>query len=103
MIKNGTIIGSSEEDYLGGNLMQSITENRQLLTEANNKLKQADSSISKEDRKKLEDEASYAQAFYDFQNSFSTDFNNLMKDTGIQLVDVSESEILRTDPAGKRV
>ena len=85
--KKGTIIGSSEEDYLGGNLMQSTEENREQLTEANNKLKQADSSISKEDRKKLEDEASYAQAFYDFQNSFSTDFNSLLKDDGMQLVD----------------
>ena len=85
--KKGTIIGSTEEDYLGGNLMQSTEENREQLTEANNKLKQADSSISKEDRKKLEDEASYAQAFYDFQNSFSTDFNSLLKDDGMQLVD----------------
>ena len=85
--KKGTIIGSTEEDYLGGNLMQSTEENREQLTEANNKLKQADSSISKEDRKKLEDEASYAQAFYDFQNSFSTDFNSLLKDNGMQLVD----------------
>ena len=85
--KKGTIIGSTEEDYLGGNLMQSTEKNREQLTEANNKLKQADSSISKEDRKKLEDEASYAQAFYDFQNSFSTDFNSLLKDDGMQLVD----------------
>lgn len=45
--KKGTIIGSSEEDYLGGNLMQSTEENREQLTEANNKLKQADSSISR--------------------------------------------------------
>lgn len=85
--QNGTIIGSSEETYLGGSLTQTDKENRQLLNNAKEKLRQADSSISKADRQKLQDEVTYAQAFYTFQHAFSEDFTALMENQQIQLVD----------------
>ena len=36
--KNGTIIGSSNELYLGGNLYQNLDENKEVLTQAQNAL-----------------------------------------------------------------
>lgn len=77
--KNGTIIGSSNETYLGGNLNQSTEENLQLLEQAKQKLEQADDAMSKEDRSKIQDEVTYAQSFYDFQLDIAQDFNDLVK------------------------
>lgn len=75
--QNGTIIGSSNELYLGGNLYQSTNENKQLLTQAQDALQQGQ-NLNRTEKEKLQEQVDSAQAFYDFQGTFSSDFKKLL-------------------------
>ena len=75
--KNGTIIGSSNELYLGGNLYQNLDENKEVLTQAQNALADGQ-GLNGTEIEKLQEQVDSAQAFYDFQNSFGTSFQTLL-------------------------
>lgn len=101
--KNGTIIGSSKETYLGGNLNHTLEENLQLLNQAKERLEQADPALSEEDRLKLQDEVTYAKAFYDFQQEIHQKFIKLMENPHkMQLVSYQDHHYVGMIQHGKQ-
>ncbi|QNM05985.1 sensor domain-containing diguanylate cyclase [Qiania dongpingensis] len=72
----GTVIGSSNEDFLGGSLFSTPED-------AENKLKAAKKALSEADAssgvsfEKLKEEVNSADAFYSFRKSFDTGLNKL--------------------------
>lgn len=73
--RQGTIIGSSDEKYLGGNLNTSLEKLKQAVEDIKADLKNGSNNESQV--KKLQDQAEYAQAFYDFQSEFSDEYKYL--------------------------
>lgn len=76
--RNGTVIGSSREEYLGGDLYADLKETKASLQEAQDSLKQANKEkLSQEQIDKLQDQVTSLQAFYTFQQNFTKDFSTL--------------------------
>lgn len=74
--KNGTVIGSTDASYLGGNLYGTVEEALAASEEARAALSQS-VGIAGEQREKLEEEAESAAAFYEFRKDFDEDFARL--------------------------
>ena len=75
---NGTIIGSSRENYLGGNLKDSLEQSKVVLNDANQAVKDA-KDLTQEQIQKLQEEADYAKAFYQFKEGFYDEYQGLLK------------------------
>lgn len=90
--KNGTVIGSTNELYLGGNLYQSLGENKQVLTQAQDALVDGQ-KLNQTEKEKLQEQVDSAQAFYNFQDSFDSEFHSLLNHS-------KSSQIVKID--GKR-
>ena len=76
--RNGTVIGSSKEEYLGGNLHADLKDTKASLQEVQDSLKQANKEkLSQEQIDKLQDQVTSLQAFYSFQENFTKDFTTL--------------------------
>lgn len=76
--RKGTVIGSSREEYLGGDLHADLKETKASLQEAQDSLKQAiKEKLSQEQVDKLQDQVTSLQAFYTFQQNFTKDFSTL--------------------------
>lgn len=78
---NGTVIGSLNEDYLGGSLYASVEETQASLEEAKAALAAADGA-TQEQRQKLEEQVQSAQAFSDFRGSLGSGFSKLLEQDG---------------------
>lgn len=77
--KNGTIIGSSNENYLGGNLYADLEETKAALSKVEDSLKQAENNqLSEEQKSKLQEQVTSLQDYYTFQNDFRDDFSILL-------------------------
>lgn len=74
--KNGTIIGSTNELYLGGVLCQSLEKTEAALKEARNAYKNA-GDISDTEKEKLKEQADSLEAYCQFQQAFDEDFSLL--------------------------
>lgn len=74
----GTIIGSTNENYLGGNLRNSVQETKQARADAQKALREA-KGISDTEKQKLKEQADSADAFYRFQKKFDVDFRHLAR------------------------
>ena len=74
--KAGTIIGSSEEKYLGGNLNASLQEDKQVIDDVKETL--AKTTVD-EEIEKLKEQMDSAQSFYNFQQEFHEDYQHLTK------------------------
>lgn len=75
--ENGTIIGSSVESYLGGNLTQSLAASKQVLEKAQEKFDQ-NREANEEEQAKMQDEISYAQSFYTFKQEAQPEYQTLL-------------------------
>lgn len=73
---NGTIIGSTDADYLGGDLDASVEETAQAADEAAAALAAAGTADTQA-YAKLEDQAHSAQAFHTFRTQFGADLDAL--------------------------
>lgn len=74
--KNGTVIGSTCEDYLGGNFMVSQEELEASVRDAEAQLAAADPG-EKDQVSKAEEQLRSALAFRDFRTAFQTDYGKL--------------------------
>ncbi|WP_243009128.1 cache domain-containing protein [Clostridium sp. AM58-1XD] len=74
--RNGTVIGSTNEEYLGGNLQMSVEEAANTVSEAEAELQSIDPA-EKEEISKAEDKVQSAAAFYEFQKNFSSGFEKV--------------------------
>lgn len=74
----GTIIGSNNENYLGGNLRNSLQETKQARADAQKALQDA-KGISGTEKQKLKEQVDSADAFYQFQKKFDVDFRHLAR------------------------
>lgn len=73
----GTIIGSTDADYLGGNLFASAEEAAAVVSQAQEEL-QAIAADEAEERSKAEDKVAFASAFYDFRQGFAEGLDKLL-------------------------
>lgn len=73
---NGTVIGSTNADYLGGDLDADLEETALAAKTARMELDDM-SGEEKEEVQKAQDKAEYAQAFYDFMERFQGGFQKL--------------------------
>lgn len=71
--QNGTVIGSTEPDYLGGCLYATMDEAAGAVSEAENELQEAQNGAAG-DRGKLEDKLRSATSFYAFRQMFDESF-----------------------------
>ena len=76
---SGTIIGSTNEKYLGGSLYESIEMSGQAVEKAKKELNDA---VGEEQVSKAEDQVSSAEAFYGFRESFDQEFEKLGSNKG---------------------
>ena len=67
--RNGTVIGSTDSDYLGGNFSASLEETAQTVSDAETELETADPAQT-ENIGKLKDALTSASAFYEFRQKF---------------------------------
>ena len=74
---NGTIIGSTNSDYLGGNLYDSLADTARAVDDAQAELRTIQQSGSGEEGAKAEDKLHSAQAFYSFRQKFDDSFVKL--------------------------
>ena len=74
--RNGTVIGSTNENYLGGNLQASAEEAEKAVADAESELQSIDPA-EKEEISKAEDKVRSAAAFYEFQKDFSNEFKKV--------------------------
>lgn len=79
--ENGTVIGSGEPDYLGGNLYASTEETEVSLKEAQAALS-AEATGEVEAREKLEEQVKSAEAFHQFRGSFGRGMEELLSRDG---------------------
>lgn len=78
---NGTVIGSTDENYLGGNLFISEDDAKAVVAEAKKEL----SGIDHKDKEKVEkanDKVTAAEAFYGFRQRFDPGFQTLQGTAG---------------------
>ena len=88
---NGTVIGSTNTSYLGGNLYETVEEAKTAIDEAHAVLNQAD-GLTGEQRAKLEEEAAAAAAFYEFRGDFDEAFARLTgQEAQALLLDIGQS------------
>lgn len=73
----GTIVGSTKEEYLGGNLYDSVKETEAKIAEAKAKLEETDSS-DKEELDKIKDEINATTAFYHFREEADQEIKKIM-------------------------
>ena len=76
--QNGTIIGSTNDDYLGSSFHDSISQAKQRIEEAEEELKATDQDDQDEIEKAKEKVAS-AKAFYEYRKSFKDQLSELAK------------------------
>ena len=74
--RNGTVIGSTDSDYLGGNFSASLEETAQTVSDAETELETADPAQT-ENIGKLKDALTSASAFYEFRQKFDSAFARL--------------------------
>ena len=76
--KEGTIIGCTITDYLGGNLYAQPDETKAELDKVNQDIAQADQNkLDREQKAKLEEQATSLKAYYAFHKDFKDDFTKL--------------------------
>lgn len=76
----GTVIGSSNAGYLGGDLYADLDETKAVYQKAQKAFKNA-GDIKEEERSKLKDQLDSASAFYTFQKDFDRGFSKLKGQT----------------------
>ena len=76
----GTVIGSSNADYLGGDLYADLDETKAVYQKALKAFKDA-GDMKEEERSKLKDQLDSASAFYTFQKDFDKEFSKLKGQT----------------------
>ncbi|MCJ7855546.1 diguanylate cyclase [Lachnospiraceae bacterium NSJ-143] len=74
--ESGTVIGSTEPDYLGGNLYRSVEESLMAVKEAEKELEAVDSSDT-DAIEKIKDRIQYADEFSKFRMDFDEGFTKL--------------------------
>lgn len=74
--QNGTVIGSTNEDYLGGVLYHTPDETAAALKDAQSAYDNA-GDISDTEKEKLKEQVDSLSAFYSFQKDFDQDFSAL--------------------------
>lgn len=77
----GTIIGSTDESYLGGCFYDTVVEAKDRVTKAERKLKDADQE-NEEEIEKMKQELKSTSAFYKFRESADEGLNNIMDHAG---------------------
>lgn len=75
---NGTVIGSTNTDYLGGNLLSSVEETAQVIADAEQELLETDGNVADE-VSKLEEQIVSAKAFHAFRESFGDELSALQE------------------------
>ena len=75
---NGTVIGSTNTDYLGGNLLSSVEETAQVIADAEQELLETDANVADE-VSKLEEQIASAKAFHAFRESFGDELSALQE------------------------
>ncbi len=75
---SGTVIGSTEEKYLGGSLYASLDETEDSVTEAQKEMEEIDSG-SEEELSKAKDKKVSAEAFYAFRQDFRDGLAKLLE------------------------
>lgn len=75
---SGTVIGSTEEKYLGGSLYASLDENEDSVKEAQKEMEEIDSG-SAEELSKAKDKKVSAEAFYAFRQDFRDGLAKLLE------------------------
>ena len=75
---SGTVIGSTEEKYLGGSLYASLDETEDSVTEAQKEMEEIDSG-SAEELSKAKDKKVSAEAFYAFRQDFRDGLAKLLE------------------------
>lgn len=78
---DGTVIGSTEPEYLGGDLYASLEETEQVLKEAENELDAIDQANA-EETAKAQDKVTAAEAFLAFRQTFDGGFEKLQEKQG---------------------
>ena len=78
---NGTVIGSMDEDYLGGNLYTSQAEAKSAL----NASMEASLELSGEQREKMDEQIQSASAFHAFRASLNSGLPRLLEQEGTAL------------------
>lgn len=78
---NGTIIGSTNEDYLGGGLYHTLDETAAALKEAESAYDNA-GDITETEKQKLKEQRDSLNAYYSFQQEFDQHFSVLTKHPG---------------------
>lgn len=73
---NGTVIGSTDENYLGGNLTESLDATEQKVQDAKDALENA-GDVTQTQKEKLTEEFESASAFCTFRQDFGTGFEKL--------------------------
>lgn len=79
--RNGTIIGSTDADYLGGSLTGTKEAAALVLSEAEAELAQTDAANTKE-RSKTEDKIKSAAAFYQFRQNIDSGLETVLSSKG---------------------
>lgn len=72
----GTVIGSTKADYLGGDLYASLEDTANALKEAEGTLKNS-ASVTQTQKEKLQEQVDSLKSFYSFQKSFDQEFARL--------------------------
>lgn len=79
--RNGTVIGSTDANYLGGDLYATIEEDQATLDAAQAALAES-AGATAEQVQKLEEQVQSAAAFHDFWQAFSPGFEKLREQPG---------------------
>ncbi|MDO4274310.1 MAG: sensor domain-containing diguanylate cyclase [Eubacteriales bacterium] len=77
----GTIVGSTNDKYLGGSLSASTEDSAKSLSEAKAALDNA-GDITEDEKSKLEDQVKSADAFHTFRKNIDEGLSDLMEDEG---------------------
>lgn len=88
--KNGTVIGSTNDLYLGGNLYSTLDETDKLVVNAQNEL----NALSESDQAfaKASDQFNAALAFSEFRHSFDSVFTKLQNNHQVQLGNIQNQK-----------
>lgn len=79
--RNGTVIGSTESDYLGGNFFAGLEDTARAVSDAKAELDNADPG-QPENVAKLKDKFTSTSAFYEFRQGFDSAFELLKNSEG---------------------
>lgn len=89
--KSGTIIGSSYESYLGGQLNESLEETKETIEKLKNELTH-NSQLTSTQKEKLQKQISSMNDFYQFKEGFINDYTSLSEKSTVQRITIDHTQ-----------